>query len=137
MIYKLSSDRYFSIVVEQLYNTVDGRKHPEEYLTRGRNLRMMVAMSKATEQKPKVILSIDEFKYHNIATDAEDEAEEKPLGTSSEPVGSGGDGSGDLKEEEPLGTSSEPVGSGGGTGGGDRKVHKHLFKQYGPKVPAN
>ena len=107
MIYKLSSDRYFSIVVEQLYNTVDGRKHPEEYW---RNLRVLVPMRKATEQKPKVILSIDEFKYHNAATDA---------------------------EEKPLGTSSEPVGSGGGTGGGDRKVHKHLFKQYGPKVPAN
>ncbi|XP_034682242.1 uncharacterized protein LOC117911915 [Vitis riparia] len=124
----------FSLLL--LYNTVDGRKHPEEYWTRGRNLRMRVPMRKVTKQKPEIILSIDEFKYHNAATDAENEAEEKPLGTSSEPVGSGRDGGGDLKEEEPLGTSSKPVGSGGGTGGGDQ-VHKHLFKQYGPKAPAN
>ncbi|KAL6348036.1 hypothetical protein AAG906_037765 [Vitis piasezkii] len=112
----------FSLLL--LYNTVDGRKHPEEYW---RNLRMRVPMRKATEQKPEVILSIDEFKYYNVATDAENEAEKKPLGTNQSVVAL----------ILPLGTSSEPVGSGGGTGGGDRKVHKHLFKQYGPKVPAN
>ncbi|KAJ9704818.1 hypothetical protein PVL29_003050 [Vitis rotundifolia] len=120
----------FSLLL--LYNTVDGRQHPEEYWTRGRNLRMRMPMRKATEQKPKGILFFDVFKYHNAATDDEHEAEEKPFGTSSEPVGSGGVGGGDPKEEEPFGTASEPVGS-----GGDPKVVKHLFKHYGPKVPAN
>ena len=54
----------------------------------------------------------DEFDDWTV--DQGDEAEEEAglVGTSSEPVGSGGGG--DPKEEKPDGTASKPVGSGDG-----------------------
>lgn len=114
--------------------TADGRKYPEKYWGKGRNLRVLVAVPvrKFTEVKIS-----DELNYQTVVPDAESEAEKQDtaLDTFSEPVGSSGD-------PKPLGTSSEPVGSGGSGGGGDPKVEKprrtaFLFNFRGPKIPVN